>query len=228
MTTAYRLPKSGAGFGNRLLNLVDALGQVAGSQAEITTTDRELLRVYKEPVTRHAQRFPAPLLLSETLFRRPEIDLSRHLRMAPAGEISQRTVAIHFRGGDFTLWKSHSVISAEFFISNLAQLEDTVRIHLFTDDHNHATVKGIMRFAELTGRTIYVFHGCLYSDFSLLCRVNRIIASPSTFSLCAALLGGRNITFPTSYAEREALDGAEFWARLVSGERPHYVEVSLT
>jgi hypothetical protein len=196
-------------------------------EAQIITRDRELQRVYKEPVARHAKIFRLPLLLSETLFVRQEIELERYLAVVPQSEISRNTVAIHFRGTDFKLWKAHSIISHDYFVNSIAKLNGYNCINLFSDDHNHPTVREIQRFATENKWNLLTFSGCQYSDFSLLCRADAIVASPSTFSLCAAILGGKQIVFPNSYAIREANNGSNFWVDLVSGKKPNYIKATL-
>jgi hypothetical protein len=142
-------------------------------------------------------------------------------------EIIKNSTAIHFRGRDFAKWKPHSIISKNFFIDQIESIPPDRFLMLFTDDPLHETVVSIEDYIKSKQGLYCKFQGSSYSDFSLLSRSNRIIASPSTFSLCCALFGGKQIVMPKCYAEHEAGMGAPFWKRLISGEPTKYLMVEL-
>lgn len=221
------LPKANEGFGNRMLHLIDALTQVADQKTQILTFDRELLRVYRQPNARPTGRFKQPLLLSEALFREKCIDPKEFFFHASGSEIMHDVVSLHFRGRDFSAWKPHSVLKPNFFIDAITHTEKGRKVWMFTDDRQHETVLGVEKFVKKNGIDLHIFEGSAYSDFSLLARSSQIFASPSTFSLCAALLGAQKITFPLEYAKIEKEKGSIFWARLMAGEKPAHVKIDL-
>lgn len=228
MTNVFTLPRIRAGFGNKILSLMDALAQCVNTSDVIATRDHELLRVYRGASNSSgAKPFPHALQLSETLFRNPSIDLSQHFFVVPEEEVIPDTLALHFRGRDFAAWKPHSIIETEFFIRQIETVNREVNIWLFSDDWDHAVVRMIEAHATEDKRTLLRFNGSMFSDFSMLARASQIVASPSTFSLCAGILGGKRIIFPRNYAEVEARAGVEFWSRLAGGEQPSHIRIDL-
>lgn len=221
------LPSSRAGFGNRLLNLIDALTQSSGLNAKIVTRDRELARIYNRTYSRPLETFRQPLLLSEALYRPGCIDPKDFFFHPKATEISHDVTAFHFRGRDFSAWKAHSIQKPEFFIQALEQAEEGHKFWMFTDDPEHKTVKTVEQFSKQYGKNLLTFRGSPYSDFSLLTRAGKIFASPSTFSLCAALFGAAKIVFSRDYANIEAKAGVGFWSHLIAGNQPAHITVEL-
>jgi hypothetical protein len=224
---ALLIPKSRAGFGNRMLNLIDALTQVNKLETEIIIRDKELIRFYLQPNTRPTGVFRQPLLLSEALYRPSCINPKKFFFHAPDPEIIHDVVSFHFRGRDFSAWKPHSILKPKFFIDALKHYEKDRQFWMFTDDREHETVRKVEEFAEKNSTDLRIFEGSAYSDFSLLARSGKIVASPSTFSLCAALLGAGKIVFSRDYAKAEAEGGSEFWARLMASEQPAHVMIDL-
>jgi len=210
-----------------MLYLIDALTQVASLDIQMVIRDAELMRVYKQPYNRATGRFSERLLLSEALYRPGCVDPKRYFYHPKPTEIMQDVTAFHFRGRDFSAWKSHSILDPDFFIDILIRDEGRRRHWMFTDDREHETVQRVEKFARQNGGDLRIFEGSTYSDFSLLARSGTIVASPSTFSLCAALLGAGKIVFSRTYALAEGENGSEFWERLITGEQPAHVAIEL-
>lgn len=222
----YMLPYSRAGLGNRILNLIDAISKAEKVGTLVATNDAGLRRLYKGPKY-GAPFFYKKLMLSEVLFKSQPFKLDEYFYLPSHKEIDKMVVAIHFRGRDFAKWKAHSIIGEKFFIEQIERENSKATIYLFTDDIQHQTVRQIASYFKQLGRVLYLFSGCEFADFSLLARAGKIIASPSTFSLCASLLGAGEIIYPLSYAKVEASSGSLFWEELVQGNKPNYLKVDL-
>jgi len=199
--------KTEGGFGNRLLNYIDA--KKKGYNPFLNYKALYLLtgsRVIPEAIN-----FSEKLELSETL-----IDLSsKELQsILPLPESSNTGTVIHFRGRDFAQWKPHSIINATWYIELIKQFE--IQDFTFvTDDLNHKTSKEIINYAQKERIGIRIFNSEYFiSDWWIIFNSKLLICGPSTFSLTAGVLGQSNIILNRRYAQLESK--SIFWQHLLT------------
>ena len=216
-----------AGLGNNLLRFIDLLTIYNDKKKFKVFTNHQKITRFCKPQIIGSRGFKnrQKLLLSETLYRKDKIDLNLHFNVVSKKEIDKNILGIHFRGTDFERWKKHSIIPPSFFIKATKKFNYYKKIYLVTDDINHINVKELLNSEFFRRKSIFCFSNSEYSDFSILSRTHRIIASPSTFSLCASIFGPKNIIYPKIYAELEIK--SPFWRCLLEGKSTNHTRVKL-
>jgi hypothetical protein len=188
--------------------------------------------IKKKSRTKFGPRLRRNWQLSEVVFAPKCIEIDKYFvtkHELQEEDITCETATIHFRGTDFAQWKAHAIIEPDFFLDALERYCASVkRINLVTDDPEHTNINEITTSLRSTGIQVSIFSGSQHSDFMRLLMSDWIIASPSTFSLSAAILGGRKIIYPKKYAEIEAKAGACFWKSCVRGDESAYVRIEIS
>lgn len=148
------------------------------------------------------------------------VDLpSRALRAAFPKTSKSSTVAMHFRGTDYHSWDSTAVMPASYYMNALEAAREKFEISsesvaLFTDDPYSQTAR------ELGSFGIKINSGNFNHDFKSIMRADLVIASPSTFSFWAAMLGSKRVVFPLRWVERSAAAGSHFWSSAMDNTLP--------
>ena len=211
--TNYLIKVNKAGFGNQLLNTVSALTELEQKAENCTFCTKNIFintLIKNSQFQKKYKYFTGKLQLSECLINLDRHIIIKHFHFTNETKRKNR-IAVHFRGGDFKVWKPHSVMNKDFFLNSLY---DT-GIDLFTDDRNSSEYRSIKKSIKDNYIDVREFKGSMFSDFLNLCRYEKIIASPSTFSLCAAMLSGAEIVFSKQYAETEMKLGSSFWTNVL-------------
>jgi hypothetical protein len=217
------LLKASGGFGNQLLNYIDAVQKYP--ECDFITRNNELRLIQRNPATSFSLfSKKEKWQLSEVLFDKKKIKLDKVFWISDQKK-RKKTVAFHFRGGDFFQWKKHSIIPAIFFIDNI-KLYKGCFIELYTDDRGHPIYREIVNFCHSNKIQYREVNGNTFHDFLSLTTANTIIASPSTFSLTAAVLGSGRIVFPHNYAMIEK-ETSGFWRSVAQGDKSEFVNISL-
>ena len=216
-----------AGLGNNLLRLIDLITIYKDNiKIKINTNNIKISRFCKPNILgSKGKENRKNLLLSETLFRKEKIDLDLYFNTVKTHTTKEDILGIHFRGRDFVKWKKHSIIPPSFFLDSLEQFNNYSKIYVVTDDPTHNNIKELMSSNIFIGKSVFLFSNSEYSDFAILSRTNKIIASPSTFSLCASMFGPKDIVYPKKYATLE--QNSPFWTNLINGEKPNYTNIFL-
>ncbi len=105
----------------------------------------------------------------------------------------KKYASIHFRGTDFHSWNPESILSSEYYLNSIEELLskiDGFTVH--TDDKNLQSYIDVKNY--LTNRNLLLpinnFNGDKFAqDFSDILYSNYIISSPSTFAICAGIMG---------------------------------------
>ena len=132
----------------------------------------------------------------------------------------ENIIGIHFRGNDFYQWNKNAVIPAGFFLEQLKQ-EAPDLVVVCSDDMKNKIFRDILAGIEGMGIDIVLGKGFVIHDVLLLATARSIIASPSTYSLMASILGGRHIIYPNNFAKIEEAKGVKFWQLARSQENPY-------
>ncbi|EKO35987.1 hypothetical protein B273_0614 [SAR86 cluster bacterium SAR86E] len=214
-------------FGNKFLQHIDALNYIADREGTIVSNDIDCRRFLKNTSKKFDFKLKQKWQLSEVLFHEKPIDIPSYFITAESlFEKPANYIALHFRGTDFSQWKKHSIIKEDFFIDSIPS-DYTDTIFLVTDDSHHSIVQAIVETLVSRGLKILLVSGNPFSDFIMLMRAKKIIASPSTFSLAAAILGSKKIIYPQKYAAIEGKNGNLFWAKNLNNEETNYAAIEL-
>lgn len=137
---------------------------------------------------------------------------------------TERTVvALHFRGGDFSLWDKNAVMNPDYYLSAIELIPkvastQNLQIQLFTDEISHPTVLEIQR----AHRGIEVISETRAGDFLKMANSEVLIASPSTFAFWAAVLGReKKLIMSKSWLDYTVEMGQKFWIDLRSNKNPY-------
>jgi len=215
-------------FGNKFLQHIDALSYVADQGGIVVSRDEDCRRFLKNRSSKFDLKIKRKWELSEVLFHKKPINIASHfLTAATLFQNDSEYFALHFRGTDFSQWKKHSIIREDFFINSVPP-GYTGQVVLVTDDSRHHIVAAVMKGLAERGIKSLLISGNPYSDFIMLMRAKKIVASPSTYSLAAAILGSKNLVYPREYATVEAENGNLFWAKNLQAERTNYATIELS
>ena len=225
----YKIKPISGGLGNRFLSVLGVLGDLerrhgTGFSYSILDTILRTLNLQQSP--KSPRTMISGLQTGSAIFSNDIIVIDEHFVCAHH-KSSEGSVGVHFRGGDFAVWKPHSIIPAGYFIENIQRL-GSKKISLCSDDAMHPVYLAIKKWLTDNEYDIIIFGKSMLEDVYALADCTHIVASPSTFSLTAAILGGKNITFPHQFAEIEALEGDLFWRYVLDGRPSKYVNLSLS
>lgn len=157
-------------------------------------------------------------------FRIRNLNLAKYVdrlnRPSPQFPRKRLRVGLHFRGTDFRYWDASALMPERFFhegVEAIAELwgHQDFHIELFTDDVSSPVVQG------LVGQGIPLRARSSSQDFRALAEMDAIVASPSTFSFWAAMLGGKKIVFQQAWVKKRAKLGSSFWGAALRNQLPH-------
>ena len=123
---------------------------------------------------------------------------------------SKIKVALHYRGTDFESWDSSALMGAGYYLRALESLQAQYpfsRIEAFgVSDDSTAETPRLLQRSGITFRP----RSSSSQDFLRLQQADVIVASPSTFSFWASILGSKRIIFDSTWVRRNANRSA-FW-----------------
>lgn len=172
-----------------------------------------------------------PGILGERFLESCEIsprDIIRFKNNSAYKNESQKFIALHFRGGDFSEWDQNAILKPDYYLNALDEilsksLEKDCVIQLFTDDVEHSTVREIKRIRP----NIEIISGSRNNDFRRMTNSDVLIASPSTFAFWASILGKqKKIVMSREWLEYATNEGQKFWIDLRSNKN-HYAKIDL-
>ena len=127
--------------------------------------------------------------------------------------MNQKTIAIHFRGGDFVSLRPDMVLPQKYYQEAIEYLkEDGIleysKIVLYTDDPYHPTVNNLLAQYDITlnkdEKYIDAFKEMIESDV--------LISSNSTFSYWGGVLGRKKkVIHSKDWINKEINRGDKFW-----------------
>lgn len=199
----------GAGFANRLLWKLNS----PGKRHIFSFLDKHINYFVRG---RKISFNPLNKRLLETFLDGP-IDLLR-LDLGLASCVPNNAVALHIRGGDFYQWKSHSIMSAEWYIKCINCVDQPLKIvFLYTDDINDPRIEQILDYLRANRLGFVIDNSSTLSSWFKLLNSGLLIVSPSTFSIAAGMIGDSKIMISKSYVDIER-NTSEFWKAVSNGE----------
>lgn len=141
-------------------------------------------------------------------------------------------LVFHLRGTDFAQWNPDAILDLDYYRDAYELLVAQLGDHDFritTDDPHHPALAELSAFLKSKGRLINSPR-CLAPfecDFAAMTEADFLIASPSTYSLSAAILGQPRVVQSARWVESRIAEGEEFWARLKSNDLVGYRSAGL-
>lgn len=225
----YSIKLPPGGLGNKFLSLIGVLGDLNalhGDAFSHSVCDEQLWMICRRCSTRLLTNSLTGSQLGMALYSGNSIILSNYF-ITVKPRVSSPILGVHFRGSDFAAWKPHSIMSASYFIDNIER-SGFKTLRLCTDDSRHPVFLQLRDWLLANGYEVYSSVPSVLGDLYLLAQCTQIVASPSTFSLSGALLGGGKIIFPKKFAEIEAAQRSEFWRCVLEGVSSEYVDITLS
>lgn len=225
----FKLKCQKAGLGNRFLNVFGSLIELNTLYSDFTfDVSCRILRKMSHCSDEHSSLGLKTIYgkaLGEVVYDTREIDVGKYF-VKITHEQPNQTLGIHFRGRDFALWDPDSIIPSSYFIEGI---EDRMpeNIYLCSDDLSHPNIKGVLEWLRDKEINLRLGAGNMLQDLYMLASCHSIIASPSTFSLTSAIIGGKNIVYPARFAQKKADLDSQFWGKAVEGENSLYVSLEL-
>lgn len=148
-----------------------------------------------------------------------------------SGNDNRKKVGLHFRGTDFKDWDIHAVLDFDYYkkaidyVRENAQCEDA-RFYLYTDDNEFETYQAIISYLKECKLDFEPGDATrpMMDDFIGLSECDIIISSPSTFAICAALLGKENklIIHSKKWVDYCINRGEAFWKIVLENRNIYY------
>jgi len=134
------------------------------------------------------------------------------------------SVALHFRGTDFANWNPLAIMDHSFYMNSIEFLNVTnLKINIFSDEPGSSTVKNLLK--SLPNGKLFP-EASLKKTFSALSQHRYVIASPSTFSFWAALLGrSSTLIISKNWVDEMESKGDKFWPQVAKNEKFYFDEV---
>ena len=137
--------------------------------------------------------------------------------------------AIHFRGTDFHTWNPDSILKTQYYLDSIKEVQDKVlSFVLLTDDLSLESYVKVREYLDLNNleysrgensrdRTHYVY------DFWLMSHCDYIISSPSTYAICAGMIGKhKKIIHSEEWVLSRVKKNDKFWVDLYKGGNEDY------
>lgn len=126
---------------------------------------------------------------------------------------SQKSVGIHFRGGDFARLRPSWVLPQKYYEESIEYLSNydkisNYKITLFTDDPTHPTVANLLKRHEVVLDTSRNDQ----DSFQTMSCSDILISSNSTFSYWGGVLGKKKkVIYSKEWIDKEINNGDKFW-----------------
>ena len=171
-----------------------------------------------------------PPCLGERFFEWNSISTREIFKLKEEVSVPPKTVAIHFRGGDFFGWNPKAVLAPEYYYGAIDETWSDGASHyiLFTDDDSLPSYNEMIDY--LSGCKLPYSFGenskdrkYYINDFSKMCSCDYIISSPSTYNICAGFIGKHKKIIHSEKWIKERCDLEDkFWVDLYNGGNEDY------
>lgn len=163
------------------------------------------------------------------------IEAKKHLQKEKSedeAEEGTKTVAIHYRGTDFTTWDAKALMEFEYYNNAIDYIENdyergNIIYKLYTDDIDAQSYKSLTDYLGSSGRK-YVNadpNRNIIMDLTDMSMCDAIISSPSTYAIIAGIIGKQNKTIIHNkrWTEYCASKGESFWIQILKGGTDYYI-----
>ena len=185
-----------------------------------------LLSMMQQSLLNNADIIIPTSLLGEGFFRfgfLPPKDLIQLRHKSVSNQFSE-SVALHYRGTDFAKWNPSAIMTDSFYLNSIdfLGLKD-LNINIFSDDPESTTVQRLLKI--LPNSKLYP-EASLGETFAALSQHRYVIASPSTFSFWAALLGiSSTFVISRNWIDTMNSRGDDFWPEVARNKNNYFDSV---
>jgi hypothetical protein len=135
--------------------------------------------------------------------------------------------SIHFRGTDFHSWNPESILNTEYYMNSIEELKGKVEgFSIHTDDESLDSFNEVKKY--LVDNQLYfnfeqLSDDMFAQDFSAMLHSKYIISSPSTFAICAGIMGKeKEIIHSKKWVESRVAKNDGFWLGVSNGGNYNY------
>lgn len=135
-------------------------------------------------------------------------------------ESEGRELVFHLRGGDFKSWNPEAILSLDYYVeaSEIATREfsEFFSVRIATDDQNHPALDGLRKYLRQKDFPLAseLCESPLACDFRAMIDADVLVASPSTLSLSAAIIGSARTIHSQQWLDSNGKTQEYFWDRL--------------
>jgi hypothetical protein len=136
-------------------------------------------------------------------------------------------VTVHMRAGDFRTWDPDAILPADYYITAINRVEEDfgpLKIRICIDDTTHPGLAETEKYIRQRGIE-RVEVDCLSPfecDFAAMASSRVLISSPSTFAICAGLLGTPEVIHNRAWINNRISRNELFWEKVMLNELPSY------
>jgi len=173
-------------------------------------------------------------MLGETyaFFSDTEIDRPGLITFGICSEYQQislghHTAVLHFRSGDFEQWNSRAIHSENYYhraIDFISSSASITQMRICADNYESVSVKKISARLAQDG-LLAKSHECrdpFTCDFAAMAGAVVLVASASTYSITAGLVGGPKVIHSAEWVENRVRSGETFWRMVSDNVLPNY------
>jgi len=169
------------------------------------------------------------LCLGEKFFTENPLNTREIFKIKAKKESQTKNCAIHFRGTDFHRWNPQSILSTNYYLASIEEVKNDVDVFtLFTDDQDLESFKKTCDFLKFKGKEVRFGENTnnrnqFEKDFLEMCNSEVIISSPSTFCICAGMIGTKKqIIHSSAWVNSRVEKNDTFWVKLSEGGNQNY------
>lgn len=169
------------------------------------------------------------LCLGEKFFTENPLNTREIFKIKSQEGSQDKNCSIHFRGTDFHRWNPQSILSTKYYLSSIEEVENQVDFFtLFTDDPYLESFKKTCDFLKWKGKEFRLGENTnnrnqFEKDFLGMCNSEVIISSPSTFCICAGMIGKeKQIIHSSAWINSRVEKNDTFWVKLSEGGNQNY------
>lgn len=140
---------------------------------------------------------------------------------------SHAHAVLHFRAGDFEQWNLRAIHPVDYYhraIEFISSSNSSLQMRICADNYDNSSVKEIS--ARLAHEGLLVKpHDCrdpFTCDFAAMTRADVLVASASTFSITAGLVGTAKVIHSYEWVENRIRSGEQFWRMVRDNVLPNY------
>ena len=135
--------------------------------------------------------------------------------------------SLHFRGGDFRSWNPESILPTEFYLNSIEDIKNNVDgFTIHTDDETLNSYQEVKKY--LSENNLLLDFDTKQTDpfdkdFTIMLYSDYIISSPSTFAICAGIMGKKKeIIHSQKWVDSRNRKDDIFWIGVKNGGNKNY------
>ena len=217
------------GFGNRIL-FYNNLRQIAEKNADTwSCIPWEGYDIFQKGILGERSMGNVTLnpCLGEKFFETHVISTKEIFKLKEEEKFNENVAAVHFRGGDFFGWNPDAVLDKDYYLNAVDSIKDQVdRFILFTEDESLESYAAVEAYFENENIEYNIGDNLrenYLNDFRKMSACDYVISSPSTFCICAAIIGkSPRVIHSEKWINNRVNAQDKFWVDLHAGGNEDY------